>query len=266
MFCILTCKRDVSGWIMKDYLRRWRYFMNPVFFDLDGVLTPKDHYIQLAELVGREEEICEISKKGISEIDRIGLEGIIREMARVFVDIPEFVLEDAGRSLPAMKGTKATIRELKEYGYNPILITGGIEQVAGAFAQRMGITEWYGNTLEIKNGITTGRLRTLPLARLQSKGDLVRKIIASGSSRRLSAAVGNDINDWTMFQEVGISILFNPSPNLKPLLEWCIHKRERGFTQECIGFSSSVDVVIEEPDLKLILPFLLLDSRIIVKS
>ncbi len=240
--------------------------MNPVFFDLDGVLTPKDHYIQLAELVGREEEIYEISKKGISEIDRIGLEGIIREMARGFVDIPEFVLKDAGMSLPPMKGARETIRELKKYGYTPILITGGIEQVAGAFAQRMGIIEWYGNTLEIKNGRTTGRFSTLPLARLQSKGELVRKIIASKSSRRLSAAVGNDVNDWTMFQEVGTSILFNPSSNLEPLLRWCVYRGERGFTQDCIEFSSSVDVIIEKPDLNLILPFLLLDSRIMVKS
>lgn len=240
--------------------------MNPVFFDLDGVLTPKDHCMQLGELIGREEEIYKISRKSISEIGRIGLEGIIREMARVFVDIPESVLEDAGRSLLAMKGARETIRELKEYGYTPILITGGIEQVAGGFAQKMGIKEWYGNTLEIKNGKTTGRFSTLPLARLQSKGDLVRKIISTKSSRKSSAAVGNDINDWTMFQEVGISILFNPSPNLEPFLKWCSHRGERGFTQDCIGFSSSVDVVIGEPDLRLILPFLLLDSRIIIKS
>ena len=240
--------------------------MNPVFFDLDGVLTPKDHCIQLAKFIGREEKIYKILKKSISEIGRIGLEGILREMARVFVDIPEFVLEDAGRSLPAMKGARETIRELKEYGYTPILITGGIEQVAGGFAQKMGITEWYGNALEIKNGRTTGRLCTLPLARLQSKGDLVRKIISTKSSRKLSAAVGNDINDWTMFQEVGISILFNPSPNLEPFLKWCIDKGERGFTQDCLGFSSTVDVIIEEPDLNLILPFLLLDPKIIVAN
>jgi phosphoserine phosphatase len=137
------------------------------------------------------------------------------------------------------------------------LITNGIEQVAGVVAERLGITEWYGNTVEIKDKTVTGRFCSSPLLALCSKGDLVRDMVVQRSSKRESAAVGNDVNDWPMFEEVDISILFNPSPYLKKHLQWCVKRGEKGFKKECIAYSRCVDIVIKERDLRLLLPFLL---------
>ncbi len=229
--------------------------MRLIFFDMDGVLTPKAHGIFLAEMIGKGDELKKIFPGTTDR--RIGLEWVVREGAKLFTDVPESLLEKAGKALPIVNGAEETIKELKKGGYNPILITNGIEQVARVFAQRLGISEWYGNTLEIKDGKSTGRLDSSQLITFQSKGDLARKLIARRSSKKESVAVGNDENDWAMFQQVGFSILFNPSSSLKQRLKQCVDEAEKGFKQEFIEFSRSVNVIIEEPDLRLTLPFLI---------
>ena len=225
--------------------------MGLIFFDLDGVLTPKLHPLQLAEMVGREEKFLKILKRAAAG-ERIELEWMVKEVATIFTGVPESVLENAGKQLPVMKGARETIKELIVHGYTPIVVTSGIEQIAGAFAQRLGITEWYGNILEIERGKTTGNLSSSPLTSLQSKGDLVREISKSRSAREENAAVGNDVNDWSMFAEVGTSILFNPPPTLEAHVKWFADK-ERGCEKSTAY--TCVTAVIRKPDLRLILPY-----------
>ena len=229
--------------------------MKLIFFDMDGVLTPTAHAIHLAEKIGKG---CELKKifSGTTN-KKIGLEWVIREGARILDNIPEKLLEDAGNDLPLVKGAAEAIIELKKADYEPILITNGIEQVASVFARRLDINEWYGNPLEIRDGKTTGRLASPNLITLQSKGDLVRKIVTRRSSVKEAVAVGNDENDWAMFREVGFSILFSPSHNLTERLKKCLDEAEKGFRREFIEFCRSVSVIIEEPDLRLLLPFLI---------
>lgn len=229
--------------------------MRLIFFDMDGVLTPKAHGIFLAEMIGKGDELRKIFPGTTNR--RIGLEWVVREGAKLLTAVPESLLEKAGKTLPLANGAKETIEELKKCGYSPILITNGIEQVAEVFAQRLGISEWYGNALEIKDGKSTGRLDSSQLLTFQSKGDLARKLIAHRSSKKESVSVGNDENDWAMFQQVGFSILFNPSASLKQRLKQCVDEAEKGFKKEFIEFSRSVNVIIEESDLRLTLPFLI---------
>jgi phosphoserine phosphatase len=228
--------------------------MKLIFFDMDGVLTPTAHAICVADIIGKGDELRRIFSGTTNR--KIGLEWVIREGVKLFDNIPEDMLEEAGKNLPMVKGAEETIEELKKADYHPILITNGIEQVAAVFARRLHIEEWYGNPLEIKNGKTTGRLASSSLITLQSKGDHVRKVVANRSATKESVAVGNDENDWAMFKEVGFSILFSPSNNLKERLKRCLDEAEKGFKKEFIEFSKSVSVIIEEPDLRLLLPFL----------
>ena len=235
--------------------------MTLIFFDLDGVLTPKPHSLQVAEMVGREDELYEIFENVSSGTNgKVWLEWLVEEMVKMFADIHESILEDAGKKLPIMKGAVETIKELKRAGYNPILVTNGIEQVARTFARRLGITEWYANTLEIKDGKTTGRLRFSPLLTLQSKGDLVRRMMAHTSLKKGSVAVGNDANDWPMFQEAELSILFNPPPDLEDRLKWYMNTEEKEFREKFTEFLRCVDVVIKEPNLQLLLPYVVPES------
>jgi HAD superfamily phosphoserine phosphatase-like hydrolase len=242
----------------------WVVIMKLIFFDMDGVLTPKAHGIQLAEMAGKGEELKKIFSGTTNR--KIGLEWVLRGGARVFEGIPEVLLSETGNKLSMVKGAQKTIEELKRAGYYPIIITNGIEQVARVFGERLGITECYGNTLEIEEGHATGQLDSSSLITLQSKGDMVRKIISNRSSREKSVAVGNDENDWAMFREVGFSVLFTPTLNLKEKLKKCLNEAEKGFKKDFIDFCKSVNVIIEEPDLMLLLPFLIPEPTVLPKD
>jgi HAD superfamily phosphoserine phosphatase-like hydrolase len=238
--------------------------MKLIFFDMDGVLTPKAHAIHLAEMTGRQDELIRIFSGTTNK--KIGLEWVIRKGVKLFQGVPQSALKEAGETLPIVKGAEKAVESLKEAGYQPILITNGVEQIAHAFADRIGITECYGNTLEIKHDAITGNLDSTTLITLQSKGDLVRKLVSQRSSKKKSVAVGNDENDWAMFQEVSFSILFNPSSNLRDRLKQCLDEAQKGFKKEFIEFSRSVDVIIEQPDLELLLPFLVPEPTVFPKK
>jgi phosphoserine phosphatase len=228
--------------------------MKLIFLDMDGVLTPKAHALHLAEMVDKTDELKKIFTGTTNK--KIGLEWVVRKGSQIFAGIDASFLQKAGETLPMVKGAEKTVKELKKGGYEPILITNGIVQIACAFAEKVGINKYYGNTLEIKDGKITGNLDTSTLITLQSKGDVVRKVVSDTQAEK-SVAVGNDENDWAMFQEVDFSILFNPSSNLINRLEKCLKEAEKGFKKEFIEFSRSVDVIIEEPNFELILPFVI---------
>ena len=104
--------------------------MRLIFFDMDGVLTPKAHGIFLAEMIGKGDELRRIFHGTTNR--RIGLEWVVREGAKLLTGVPESLLEKAGKTLHIVNGAKEAIKELKKSGYSPILITNGIEQVAEA--------------------------------------------------------------------------------------------------------------------------------------
>lgn len=228
--------------------------MKLIFLDMDGVLTPKPHAVHLAELVDKTAELKKIFTGTTNK--KIGLEWVVRKGSQIFAGTSASFLQKAGETLPVVKGAQKTVSELKKGGYEPILITNGIIQIAQTFAEKVGIKTCYGNTLEIIDGKITGNLDSSTLITLQSKGDVVRKVISDYHAEK-SVAVGNDENDWAMFQEADFSILFNPSSNLKTRLEQCLKEAEKGFKREFIKFSRSVDVIIEEPNFELILPFVI---------
>lgn len=238
--------------------------MKLIFFDMDGVLTPKAHGIQLAEMAGKGEELKKLFSGTTNR--KIGLEWMLRGGARIFTGIPQSMFTEVGKKLPMVKGAERTIQELQKAGYHPIIITNGIEQIAKVFGERLGISECYGNTLEIQEGYATGQLDSSLLITLQSKGDVVRKIISNRSSPEESVAVGNDENDWAMFREVAFSVLFTPSANLKEKLKNCLNEAEKGFREDFIEFCRSVNVIIEEPDLLLLLPFLIPEPTVLPKD
>lgn len=226
-----------------------------IFFDMDGVLTEGSHVIELARIAGKEDELYEIPERISSKTGctRIELEALIGEIVTLFAGLPESLLSTVGKRLPLIRGVVETVGMLKEGGYHPIIVTNGLTQIAGVCARRLGITEWYGNTLEVEEEVMTGHLLSPTLLTLRSKGELVREMVAQRSCREDSVAVGNDVNDWSMFREVGFSILFSPPSRLKERVEWYLDRDEKAWEN---NLYRSVDMVVEERDLRLLLPSL----------
>ncbi|MHC1605287.1 MAG: HAD family hydrolase [Candidatus Methanofastidiosia archaeon] len=226
-----------------------------IFFDMDGVLTPAAQALQIAEIIGKKEQVLKMFSGQLKK--NVGLEWILSKGATFLAGENEAMLKEAAQKMPLTKSARRVVSELKKASYNPIIVTNGFEEVARVFGRRIGISEVYGNAPEAKDGIFTGRMKDTKLLTLKSKGDFVRKYLKEKNiAKQDSVAVGNDENDMFMFKEVGLSVVFNPSKSIKSTIAESVSKAIDGKKGDFINFTNIVDIVILDPDLAKILPFL----------
>jgi len=220
--------------------------MRIIFFDLDRVLTPQSHVLLIAEKIGKKEELKRLFKGSVE--GSIGLEWIVKQGIKFLEGHDPSIFEETAKSLQIIKNGEKVINELKKNNYLPVIITNGFYEVARIFGQRIGIEEVYGNMIEEKNGVFTGKVYS-NLITLKSKGDLVRKIQREKNSE-VSVSVGDDENDWFMFKETDFSILFNPTPSIIEKIKSI--KKEKGIRE----LTKFINLIVANDDLGLILPFL----------
>jgi len=231
-----------------------------IFFDMDGVLTPQAQALQLAETIGKKSQAMKVFAGQLRK--QVGLEWILSKGAKFIAGQPNSVLKETAQKMLITKSAKDTISQLKEASYRPIIVTNGFEEIARDFGKRIGIDEVYGNSPEVKDGILTGELKDTKLLTLKSKGDFVRNYIKTkGIGKKSTVAVGNDENDMFMFNEVGLSIVFNPSRSIKSNITRSFSKAIEGQRRDFIKLTKIVDIVILENDLSKVLPFLVPEPR-----
>jgi HAD superfamily phosphoserine phosphatase-like hydrolase len=220
--------------------------MRLIFFDLDRVLTPQSHVLLIAERIGKREKFKKLFKGNIG--GNTGLEWIVKQGILFLEGHDPSIFEETARKMKMIDHGRNVIETLKKNDYTPVIITNGFHQVAKIFGERVGIEKAYGNKAEEKNGVLTGKIYS-NLLTLKSKGDFVRKIIRE-EKPEISVSVGDDENDWFMFQETDFSILFNPTPSILEKVKSL--KKEKGIRE----LTKFINLIVANDDLQLILPFL----------
>ncbi len=117
--------------------------------------------------------------------------------------------------------TKPLIRLVREYGYVPVLVSGGPAEIVQQFARRLGIEkEWvFSTTYEVDSGTFTGRVHTTA-----AKAEEKIKIV-DGFARKnridlaTSAAFGDSILDVGFLGSVKYKFPINPSRKLAEIAE-----------------------------------------------
>lgn len=120
------------------------------------------------------------------------------------------------------------IRELREQGFEVVLVTGTLDFLAAPLAQELGVQHLLAARLEVADGRFTGELAGPPLSDAE-KANRVRQF-ASEHQVPLAAchAYGDSIADLPMLEGVGHPHLVNPDGRLRriglkrswPILEW----------------------------------------------
>jgi len=119
-------------------------------------------------------------------------------------------IESLLASVPEVKGVGETIATLKEAGIRTVIISGGLDIVAEAIANKYGFDDWAANGLEVDDsGLLTGNgiLRVELVNKRKALEVFLQRWSISGER---AAAVGNSFVDVSMFKGCGFSIAFNP--------------------------------------------------------
>ncbi len=174
-----------------------------VIFDVEGVLYDAEYLPILAERVNREDEIWEITKKGIQgAIDwKEGLEtrvGLLR-------GLDYETCRDVADSLPVMTGAREACRRLKAAGWRLMAISGGFTIMTDRLRRELSLDHVFSNELVFRDGRLDG-------VRVSVDSDKARsaraKIEEWGERREDIVCVVDGANDVKLFDVCGLGIAY----------------------------------------------------------
>ncbi len=181
-----------------------------VVLDVDSTLIREEVIELVADEAGCRDQVAEITERAMrGEID---FEESLHERVALFEGLPVGLLDRVIDRIELTPGARTFIRTLKRLGYRTAIVSGGFTLATEALAEQLGIDHAYANTLEVHEGLLTGRVTGLIVDR-KGKAELVRKI-AELEEIPLDqvVAIGDGANDLDMLNAAGLGIAFNAKP------------------------------------------------------
>jgi phosphoserine phosphatase len=201
-----------------------------VFFDCDGTLTTvKSSWQYLHERLDLWDENADEFQR-LFRAGKIDYEEFCRRDAALWKGLPEAQVRGLIDEIPYHEGVKETVRGLKAAGITTVILSTGLEFLVKRAQAELGIDIAVANALSVDDGVITGGIRIN--VEHDRKGYWVKKILGErGLTKQEAAAVGDGEGDQGMFEEVGLSIGYHPSPKVRPLLD---HAFDNGSFQEIL--------------------------------
>ncbi|MGI9144921.1 MAG: phosphoserine phosphatase SerB [Candidatus Planktophila sp.] len=184
-----------------------------VVMDVDSTLISQEVINLLAEKCGVGEEVRSITESAMrGEID---FESSLRKRVALLSGQNATILDDVAKQITFTPGARTLIRTLKKLGHGVGLVSGGFSQVVDPIAKSLEITHVRSNTLEIVDGLITGKLIG-PIIDRAGKS-LALKDFASEEKITMAntIAIGDGANDLDMIAAAGLGIAFNAKPTVQ---------------------------------------------------
>lgn len=193
-----------------DIFRRNRRL---ICVDLDSTLIQTEVIDELAERAGVGQQVRDITLAAMrGELDF--KESFARRVA-LLKGLPASAKDDVIAHLPVTEGADRLFSVLKRCGFKVAILSGGFTFVAQYLQQRFGVDYVYANTLEVEDGVLTGRY-VGDIVDGQRKADLLELIAqAEKIDLRQVIAVGDGANDLRMLNKAGLGIAFHAKPKVK---------------------------------------------------
>ena len=165
-----------------------------VIFDVEGVLFDAEYLPLLAEELGREREIWDITRKGIQGL--IDWEEGLRTRVEALRGIDYGTCRRVADALPIMTGAREACGALKAAGFRTMAVSGGFTIMTDRLRDELGLDHIFSNELLFRDGRLDG-------VRVDVGADKARpamsKIAEWGQRREEIAVVVDGANDLKLF-------------------------------------------------------------------
>jgi len=181
-------------------------------FDVEGVLYDAEYLPLLAEKVNKENQIWEITKKGIEgKIDWVkGLEERVRLLRGIDYD----TCVEVANSLPIMTGAKEACLALKDAGWKIMAVSGGFTIITDRLKKELGLDFVYSNELVFKDGKLDDVVVNVDADK--AKAAMI-KINEWDEKKENIITVVDGANDVKLFDITGFGIAFRAQDLVKDL-------------------------------------------------
>ena len=181
-------------------------------FDVEGVLYDAEYLPLLAEKVNKENQIWEITKKGIEgKIDWVkGLEERVHLLRGIDYD----TCVEVANSLPIMTGAKEACLALKNAGWKIMAVSGGFTIITDRLKKELDLDFVYSNELVFKDGKLDDVVVNVDADK--AKAAMI-KINEWNEKKENIITVVDGANDVKLFDITGFGIAFRAQDLVKDL-------------------------------------------------
>ena len=192
-----------------------------VIFDVEGVLYDAEYLPILAEKIGKENEIWDITKKGIQGV--IDWEEGLRTRVDALKGMDFETCQEVADNLPIMTGAKEACRILKAAGWKLMAVSGGFTIMTDRLQKELDLDYVYSNELIFKDGKLDGVKINVDSDKAKSAKI---KIAEWDEGKENIACVVDGANDIKLFDVCGLGIAFRAQDLVKDLATTTLEEKD----------------------------------------
>ena len=188
---------------------------------MEGVLYDAEYLPILAEKINKEQEIWDITKKGIQ--GSINWEEGLQKRVELLKGISRDTCVEVANSLPIMTGAKEACMALKHAGWKILAVSGGFTIMTDRLAKELSLDYVFSNELVFKNGKLDGV--TIHVNSDKAKSAKI-KIDEWGIKKDDTAVIVDGANDVKLFDICGLGIAFRAQDLVKDLATISLEEKD----------------------------------------
>lgn len=181
-----------------------------VVMDVDSTLIQDEVIDLLAREAGCEAAVADVTARAMAgELD---FAQSLRQRVAALAGTPEAALDTVRGAVRLTPGARTLCRTLVSLGYKLALVSGGFAEIVGPLAAQLGVHRFRANTLEVVDGVLTGRVIP-PIVDRAGKALALREFADEfGFALSRTVAIGDGANDLDMLATAGLGVAFNAKP------------------------------------------------------
>lgn len=192
-----------------------------VIFDVEGVLYDAEYLPILAEKLGKENEIWEITKQGIQGV--INWEEGLRTRVDALKGLDYETCQEVANNLPVMTGAKEACRVLKAAGWKLMAVSGGFTIMTDRLKEELGLDYVFSNELIFNDGKLDGVKINVDSDKAKSA---IIKISEWNEDKENITCVVDGANDIKLFDVCGLGIAFRAQDLVKDLATTTLEEKD----------------------------------------
>jgi phosphoserine phosphatase len=178
-----------------------------VVMDVDSTFIQDEVIDLLADEAGVLPQVAEITERAMAgELD---FEQSLRARVALLAGLPAHTLDRVRERVTLTPGARTLCRTLLRLGYRVALVSGGFVEVIAPIAAELGVTDVRANTLEVVDGVLTGRVVGEVVDRMGKRTALEAFARQYGIPQKRTIAIGDGANDIDMLEAAGLGVAFN---------------------------------------------------------
>jgi phosphoserine phosphatase len=190
-------------------------------FDVEGVLLDAEYLPILAERINKQDEIWEITRKGIQGV--INWEEGLRTRVNTLKGISYETCKEVADSLPIMTGAKEACRALKAAGWKLLAVSGGFTIMTDRLKKELDLDHVFSNELIFKEGKLDG-------VKIHVDSDKAKSALAKinewKEKKKDIVVVVDGANDIKLFDICGLGVAFRAQDVVKDLATVTLEEKD----------------------------------------